>query len=197
MNLPNKLTLLRILLTFVFMLFLFSGGLAAKIAALIVFSVAALTDLLDGMIAKSRNLITNFGKIMDPIADKILVLAAFLSFIQLQLIPAWMVIAIIARESLITSLRLFALSRAVVIAASPGGKQKTVSQIAAIFVILLSLIFKEVMKQYFPGQPSYDKVIGSIVYWAMFSTVVLTLISGLSYMWAHRHLFLGARHAEK
>lgn len=197
MNLPNKLTLLRILLAFVFMLFLFLGGLAAKIAALIVFSVAALTDLFDGMIAKSRNLITNFGKIMDPIADKILVLAAFLSFIQLQLIPAWMVITIIARESLITSLRLFALSREVVIAASKGGKQKTVSQIVAIFVILLSLIFKEAMKQYFPGQPSYDKVIGSIVYWAMFSTVVLTLISGLSYMWDNRHLFLGARHAEK
>lgn len=197
MNLPNKLTLLRILLTFVFMFFLFSQGLAAKITALIIFSLAALTDLLDGMIAKSRNLITNFGKIMDPIADKILVLAAFLSFIQLQLIPAWTVIVIIARESIITSLRLFALSKGVVIAASQGGRQKTVSQMAAIFIILLSLIFKDAAKKYFHLSAACDEVIAGIVYAAMLSTVVLTLISGVAYVWNNRHLFWGLKHAEK
>ncbi len=197
MNLPNKLTLLRILLTFVFMFFLFSQGLAAKILALIIFSFAALTDLFDGMIAKSRNLITNFGKIMDPIADKILVLAAFLSFIQLQLIPAWPVVVIIARESIITSLRLFALSKGIVIAASKGGKHKTVSQLVAIFIILLSLILKEAAKKYFSLSAAYAEVIGSIVYAAMLSTAVLTLISGISYVWNNRHLFLGAKHAEK
>ena len=97
MNLPNQLTILRIILGLVFMFFIFSQGLVFKILALLVFTAAALTDLFDGRIAKARNLITDFGKIMDPIADKILVLAAFLSFIQLQLIPAWTVMVIIFR----------------------------------------------------------------------------------------------------
>lgn len=197
MNLPNKLTILRIILTFIFMVFLFSQGLAAKVMGLIIFMIAALTDLLDGMIAKSLNQITNFGKIMDPLADKILVLAAFLSFIQLQLIPAWMVIVIIARESIITSLRFFALSRGIVIAASKGGKHKTISQMVAIFIILLSLIIKEAGRKYFLWQPVYDETIGNVVYVSMFLTVVLTLISGASYVWNNRHLFLGLRHAEK
>ena len=190
MNLPNKLTILRIILTFVFMLFVFSQGLSSKILALLVFSAAALTDLFDGMIAKSRNQITDFGKIMDPIADKILVLAAFLSFIQLQLIPAWAVIVIIARESIITSLRLFALSTGTVIAASKGGKYKTVSQMAAIFIILISLIFKETMKSYFFWHPLFDKVMSVIIYLAMLSTAVLTLISGAAYIWCNRKLII-------
>lgn len=198
MNLPNKLTLLRIILTFVFMLCIFSKGLVFKLLALLVFSAAALTDLLDGMIAKSRNQITDFGKIMDPIADKILALAAFLSFIQLQLIPAWTVIVIISREVAITSLRIFALSKGKVLAASRGGKHKTISQMAAIFIILISLISKETMKKYFIFSPAFDTTIKSIIYLSMFSTVVLTLISGVSYMWDNRTLFGGAKsHAEK
>ena len=197
MNLPNKLTVSRIILTFVFMFFLFSKGLTSKSLALVVFIAAALTDLFDGMIAKSRNLITDFGKIMDPIADKILVLAAFLSFIQLQLIPAWCVIVIIGRELIITSLRLFAFSKGVVIAASKGGKHKTVSQMAAIIIILVSLVFKDVMKAYFFWSPVFDKVIGSIIYLSMLSTVMLTLISGISYIWENRHLFLGLKNGQK
>ena len=197
MNLPNKLTVSRIILTFVFMFFLFSKGLTSKSLALVVFIAAALTDLFDGMIAKSRNLITDFGKIMDPIADKILVLAAFLSFIQLQLIPAWCVIVIIGRELIITSLRLFAFSKGVVIAASKGGKHKTVSQMAAIIIILASLVFKDVMKAYFSWNPVFDKVIGSIIYFSMLSTVMLTLISGISYIWENRHLFLGLKNGQK
>ena len=197
MNLPNKLTVSRIILTFVFMFFLFSKGLTSKSLALVVFIAAALTDLFDGMIAKSRNLITDFGKIMDPIADKILVLAAFLSFIQLQLIPAWCVIVIIGRELIITSLRLFAFSKGVVIAASKGGKHKTVSQMAAIIIILASLVFKDVMKAYFFWSPVFDKVIGSIIYLSMLSTVMLTIISGISYIWENRHLFLGLKNGQK
>ncbi len=197
MNLPNKLTVSRIVLTFIFMFFVFSKGLSFKILALVIFIAAALTDLFDGRIAKSRNLITDFGKIMDPIADKILVLAAFLSFIQLQLIPAWCVIVIIARELAVTSLRIFAFSKGVVIAASKGGKHKTVSQMAAIIIILLSLIFKDVMKTYFFWNPVFDKVIGNTIYVAMLSTAALTLISGMSYMWYNRHLFIGLKSAEK
>jgi CDP-diacylglycerol--glycerol-3-phosphate 3-phosphatidyltransferase len=178
------------------MFFVFSEGLSSKILALVTFIVAALTDLFDGRIAKSKNLITDFGKIMDPIADKILVLAAFLSFIQLQLIPAWCVIVIIAREVAVTSLRIFAFSKGVVIAASKGGKHKTVSQMAAIIIILVSLIFKD-MKTYFAWNPAFDKVIGNIIYLSMLSTAALTLISGISYMWYNRHLFIGLKSAER
>lgn len=190
MNLPNKLTVSRIILTFVFMFFVFSKGLTSKALALVIFIAAALTDLFDGMLAKSRNIVTDFGKIMDPIADKILVLAAFLSFIQLQLIPAWCVIVIIGRELLITSLRFFAFSKGVVIAASKGGKHKTVSQMSAIIIILVSLVFKDVMKAYFSWSPVFDKAIGGIIYLSMLSTAALTLISGISYIWYNRHLFL-------
>lgn len=193
MNLPNKLTVLRIILAFVFMFFVFSMGLTSKVLALVVFIAAALTDLFDGMIAKSRNLVTDFGRIMDPIADKILVLAAFLSFIQLQLIPAWCVIVIIARELLITSLRIFAFSKGVVIAASKSGKHKTVSQMAAIIIILASLVFKDVMRTYFSWSPIFDKRISGIIYLSMLATAALTLISGISYIWDNRQLFLGLK----
>lgn len=177
---------------------IFSKGLSLKIAALFVFLAAALTDLLDGMIAKSRNQITDLGKIMDPIADKILVLAAFLSFIQLQLIPAWTVIVIIAREVAITSLRIFALSKGKVLAASKGGKHKTVSQMAAIVIILLSLIFRETVRRYPFWNASFDMAIRGIIYAAMLTTVVLTLISGVSYMWDNRTLLTGVKgNAEK
>lgn len=193
MNLPNKLTLLRIALTFVFMLCLFSEGPVFKVLAMLVFSAAALTDLLDGIIAKARNQVTDFGKIMDPIADKILVLAAFLSFIQLQLIPAWTVIVIIARELIITSLRIFAMSKGRVLAASRAGKHKTVSQMAAIFIILISLIYKETMNRHLSLGPAVEANIKSIIYLSMLSAVCLTIISGVSYMWDNRALFIGAK----
>lgn len=189
MNLPNQLTISRIILTFVFMFFIFSQGLTFKILALLVFTAAALTDLFDGRIAKARNLITDFGKIMDPIADKILVLAAFLSFIQLQLIPAWTVMVIIFREVMITSLRIFALSKGKVIAASQSGKHKTVSQMTAIFIILISMIVKEVMLNLSAWQASFDKTAHTIAYVAMLVTAVLTLISGISYVWDNRKVF--------
>ncbi len=193
MNLPNQLTILRIILTFVFMFFIFSQGLVFKILALLVFTAAALTDLFDGRIAKARNLITDFGKIMDPIADKILVLAAFLSFIQLQLIPAWTVMVIIFREVMITSLRIFALSKGKVIAASRSGKHKTVSQMTAIFIILISMIVKEAMLNMSAWQGSFDRVSRSLAYVAMLVTAVLTLISGISYVWDNRKIFTGQR----
>lgn len=189
MNLPNQLTILRIILAFVFMFFIFSQGLVFKILALLVFTAAALTDLFDGRIAKARNLITDFGKIMDPIADKILVLAAFLSFIQLQLIPAWTVMVIIFREVMITSLRIFALSKGKVIAASRSGKHKTVSQMTAIFIILISMIVKEAMLNMSTWQGSFDNTTRALAYIAMLVTAVLTLISGISYVWDNRKVF--------
>ena len=124
MNLANRITLLRIVFTFVFMFFLSCQGFLAKLASLAIFIFAALSDFIDGRIAKKKNIVTDFGKLMDPIADKILVLAAFAAFVQMQLIEAWMFVIIISREILITSLRLFALNKGRVLSASRAGKHK-------------------------------------------------------------------------
>lgn len=191
MNLPNKLSLLRIILTFIFMFFLLSQGLAAKYAAFIVFALAALTDFYDGRIARKMNIVTDFGKLIDPIADKILVLAAFLAFVEMKIIPAWTVVLIIARELVITSLRLLAISKKTYLAAAIGGKHKTVSQIVVIFVILIFLIVKETAVRFFVFWNS------SIEYWArwgifilMLITVTLTLASGITYLWKNRNLIV-------
>ena len=111
MNLPNLLTLSRIALSFLFIRYLLAPGLEAKIAALAVFVIAAFTDLWDGRIARRRGLISNFGVLMDPIADKVLVLSAFFCFVKLQVAPVWMVVLIAGREIGITALRLLALAR--------------------------------------------------------------------------------------
>ena len=147
MNLPNKITIFRIALTFVFMFFLFSKGLTFKILALAAFLVAVFSDYIDGFIARKYSMTTNFGKLMDPIADKILTLAAFLAFVEMELIPAWMVVIIILRELLITGLRIMALRSEEVLPAGAGGKQKTISQMVSIFVILIFIIFKSIIFQ--------------------------------------------------
>jgi len=186
MNIANRLTLLRIVLTFVFMFFLFYQGLWAKILSLLIFIFAALSDFFDGRIAQKKNMVTDFGRLMDPIADKILVLAAFAAFVQLQLIDAWMFVIIISREILITSLRLFALNKGRVLSASKAGKHKTFSQMAVIFFILLFVAFKEVMLVYFTWNPAWEKLFSQSIYVLMFLTVGLTLYSGLSYLWENR-----------
>lgn len=183
MNLPNKFTIARIVLTFVFMAFLFVHGLAAKVAALILFAAASLTDWVDGYLARKYDQISDFGKFMDPIADKILVLSAFFAFIELELVPAWMVVVIVFRESIVTGLRLFALSRNIVLPAQEGGKQKTASQMIAIFVILISLILKEIGIK-FPAEA---------IYILMLITTALTLISGSSFLYRNR-VILRANH---
>lgn len=186
MNIANRITMFRVLATFVFMFFLFSQGLWAKVASLLVFTLAALSDFYDGRIAHRRNLVSDFGKLMDPIADKILVLAAFAAFVQMQLIEAWMFVIIIAREILITSLRLFALNKGKVLAATKAGKHKTLSQMIAIFVILGFVITKEVMLEFFTWNPPWEKFFRVGIYLLMLLTVGITLYSGISYLWANR-----------
>lgn len=188
MNIANRLTVLRIVLTFVFMFFLFCPGLLAKALALLIFIFAALSDLLDGMIAKRNNMVTDFGKLMDPIADKILVLSAFIAFVQMQLVEAWMVLIIISREILITSLRLFALNKGKVLSATRAGKHKTLSQMLSIFLILGFVVLKEAMLDYFTWNPNWEKFFRQGIYGFMFFTVVLTLYSGLSYLWQNRNV---------
>ena len=191
MNLANRLTMSRILLTFVFMFFLLCPilqGLWPKVVSLIVFILAALSDLFDGMIAKRRNMITDFGRLMDPIADKILVLAAFAAFVQLQLIDAWMFVIIVSREILITSLRLFALNKAKVLSAARAGKHKTVMQMAVILIILGFIVTKEVLIKYYTWNPDWEKFFRQGIFGLMLITVALTLYSGLSYLWENRKI---------
>ena len=186
MNIANRLTILRIILTFVFMFFLFCHGLWAKALSLAIFIFAALSDFFDGRIAHQRNMVTDFGKLMDPIADKILVLAAFTAFVQMQLIDAWMFVIIVSREILITSLRLFVLNKGKVLSATKAGKHKTVSQMVVIFYILGFIVLKEVILAFFIWNPAWENFFHNSVYILMLLTVGLTLYSGLYYLWENR-----------
>jgi CDP-diacylglycerol--glycerol-3-phosphate 3-phosphatidyltransferase len=168
------------------MFFLFCHGLWAKALSLLIFILAALSDFFDGRIAQKKNMVTDFGRLMDPIADKILVLAAFAAFVQMQLIDAWMFVIIISREILITSLRLFALNKGRVLSASKAGKHKTFSQMAVIFFILLFVVLKEVMLTFFTWNPAWERLFSQSIYILMLLTVALTLYSGLSYLWENR-----------
>ena len=188
MNIANKLTLSRIILTFVFMFFLFQPGLWAKAISLSIFIFAALSDFFDGRIAQKKNMVTDFGRLMDPIADKILVLAAFAVFVQMQLIEAWMFVIIISREILITSLRLFALNKGKVLSASRAGKHKTLSQMLVILAILGFIVLKEAIKMYSTWNPTWEKLFRNGIHILMLFTVGLTLYSGLSYLWENRKI---------
>lgn len=141
MNLPNKLTILRMIMVPFFVLFMLVpiGGAANKWIALAIFVVASLTDTLDGYIARRDNLITDFGKFMDPLADKLLVCSALICFVELGDLPAWMVIVIIAREFIISGFRLVASDNGIVIAASKTGKLKTVSQMVMVVLVIADL----------------------------------------------------------
>ena len=173
------------------MLALFSHSPAGKVIALGLFLLATLTDLLDGVLARRLNQQSEFGALLDPIADKILVLAAFLSFVELKLIPAWMVVLIVSREFLVTGLRLVAYRQGKVLAAEKQGKHKTVSQMVAIFAGLIFLIVSEMADEWFaPGQAQSVRTVGwNCLITLMTITVVLTLTSGISFLTKQRHVF--------
>ena len=141
MNLPNKLTVLRVLMIPFFVLFMLlpAAGKYGNIVALVLFIAASLTDMLDGKIARKYNLITDFGKFMDPLADKMLVSSALICLVALDRIPAWIVIVIISREFIISGFRLIAADNGVVIAASRWGKIKTVFQMIMVILMILNL----------------------------------------------------------
>ena len=141
MNLPNKLTVLRVIMIPFFVAFMLTdiGGEYGKYIALAIFVVASLTDLLDGHLARKHNLVTNFGKFMDPLADKLLVCSALICLVEMQRLAAWMVILIISREFIISGFRLIASDNGVVIAASYWGKFKTTFQMLMIILLILDL----------------------------------------------------------
>ncbi len=194
MNLPNKLTLSRFVLTVAFLAVMFSSVPYRETIALVLFIAGGISDFLDGQIARRRKLITNFGILMDPLADKIMVCSAFIAFVDLKWIPAWMVVIIVARELAITGLRLLAASKNVVLAAEGYGKHKTISQIVAIIAILVLASYQEWGKV---GQVIFGfHLIGNVpwVNWftelAKWLAVVLTLVSGGLYLWRNRALYL-------
>ena len=139
MNLPNKLTILRVIMIpfFVFFMLVDVAGVYTKYIALALFCIAILTDLLDGKIARKHNLVTNFGKFMDPLADKLLVCAAMICLVEMDRIESWVVIIIMSREFIISGFRLIASDNGIVIAASMWGKVKTVIQMTMIIVLIL------------------------------------------------------------
>lgn len=205
MNLPNKLTVSRLGLTVLFLWVMFSRSPVNDTLALVFFCVAGLTDLLDGRIARRRNLITNFGVLMDPLADKILTCSAFIAFVErhMQNVPdpvlmlgsvalrpkveAWMVVIIVARELAITGLRLLAASKSVVLAAERYGKHKTISQIVA----LISLLVLEAYVEWWPWlQGLFEPWAPAFTMLALWVTVVLTTTSGLLYLWRNRGLYI-------
>ena len=174
MNLPNKITLLRIILIPVFIVVLMMGYYYISAG---IFIFAALSDALDGYLARKMNLVTNFGKIMDPLADKLLVFSALICMVQLGDIPAWMVIVILARELTITSLRSIAASEGIVIAAGLSGKIKTVLQMVAIPLLLLKnwpFVYIGI---------SMDQIL-------LWAAVVMTVYSGVEYIVKSRGIFL-------
>ncbi|MBD5508893.1 MAG: CDP-diacylglycerol--glycerol-3-phosphate 3-phosphatidyltransferase [Lachnospiraceae bacterium] len=170
MNLPNKLTVFRVILIPFFVLFLLVDITAYdKWIALAIFIIASLTDFLDGHIARKYNLVTNFGKFMDPLADKLLVCSALICLVELSRIPAWIVIVIIAREFIISGFRLIASDNGVVIAASYWGKFKTTFQIVMICLMIADL------------EPLY--LVTQVVMWA---ALILTVVSLVDYLIKNR-----------
>ena len=195
MNLPNKLTVSRFGLTVIFLWALFSPFHYNDTLALFFFCLAGVTDFLDGRIARSRKLITNFGKLMDPLADKIMTCSAFVAFVESThvnphapvKVAAWMVIVIVARELSITGLRLLAASKNVVLAAERFGKHKTISQIICIIALLIVDACEEwpdALKNLVVG---WIPIFAEIMLWV---TVMLTLTSGLIYLWRNRRIYL-------
>ena len=179
MNLPNKLTVLRVLLIPFFVFFMLMAeklGSWSAYAALVIFVAASLTDMLDGKIARKYNLITNFGKFMDPLADKLLVSAALICFVAMGRIPCWIVIVIISREFVISGFRLVAAEQNIVIAAGMWGKVKTA-------VTMVTIIF---MIPHFPGSAVY--MLEQILIWLC---LILTIVSLCDYLIHNRSVLAG------
>ena len=177
MNLANKITLARILMVPVFMIFMLVEFPYHMEAALAVFLIASLTDKLDGYLARKYNMITDFGKFMDPLADKLLVTGAFVVLIQLGRIEAWIVFVILAREFAVTGLRSLAAAQNVIIAASNYGKIKTVIQIVAIVILLLG------------NYPfSLFNIPMDII--MVYAALIITILSGLDYFGKNMQVLL-------
>ncbi len=187
MNWANRLTLSRLALTVLFVVALSSSWQYARTAALVIFLIAGLTDLVDGEIARRYGVITNFGKLMDPLVDKIMVAAAFISLVPLKAVPAWAATTVVARDFLITGLRLMASAKGRILPAESLGKQKTSWQIVTIifFLALLSIAELQHANETSTWWLRAWGEAGPVLVWI---TVALTIYSGLRFAWRNRDL---------
>ncbi|RDY26850.1 CDP-diacylglycerol--glycerol-3-phosphate 3-phosphatidyltransferase [Romboutsia weinsteinii] len=180
MNLPNKLTLFRIFLIPVFIIMMLSNIESKYLISCIIFIVASITDAMDGHIARKHNLVTDFGKFMDPLADKLLVIAALTCMIEVGLVPAWMVIIIVSRELTVSILRAIAAADGKVIAASGGGKIKTITQMLSVVVLLLGAQYNN----------STILLVGGVL---ILVATLITLYSGFEYLYKNKELFMESK----
>jgi CDP-diacylglycerol--glycerol-3-phosphate 3-phosphatidyltransferase len=191
-NLPNKLTLLRVGLVPMFLLFLSINNIYTHALALITFVIAAITDYYDGKIARERSLETDFGRLMDPLADKILICAAFIYFVgSYPRIPAWIVTIIIAREFAVSGIRMLAASKGKIVASDSAGKLKTISQLTAIITILVVIVYIKVSEK-IPMLSYWDLIKDWIrlgIYILIGFALAMTVVSGYNYLRANRRLF--------
>ncbi len=184
MNPPNILTLSRFGMALLLMVCLSVSFPGAAILALIVFALAALTDALDGYLARKIYGCTDFGKLMDPLADKVLTAAAFIGFVAMDVMPAWTVTLILSREFMVTGLRLLAADKGIVLAAGPWGKHKTIWQMIFIIVVLFTGVFQ--------GLEKFD----TALWWGALFVTALSVFSGWHYFMDNRKLFGPAPKAE-
>src|SRR2546423_8872923 len=187
MNWANRLTLSRLLLTIIFVAALNSSWQYGRTLALLVFLVAGVSDFVDGEIARRYGFVTNFGKLMDPLVDKIMVAAAFISLVPLKAVPAWAATTVVARDFLITGLRLMATAKGRILPAESLGKQKTSWQIVTIIFFLALLSIAEL---HYANETSiwWERAWGEAGPVLVWITVALTIYSGLGYGWRNREL---------
>ncbi len=194
MNLPNVLTMSRLVLAAALMLCLACAFPGARSLALVVFLVAAVTDYLDGYLARTVYGSTAFGRLMDPLADKILVCAAFVSFVEMKLVPAWIAVIIISREFLVTGLRLLAASNGRILSAQSWGKHKTVWQLLVIITLLIGLVLRDDLPARYAGwlPEDFDLLFRYAAWYLSLFAACITVLSGSMYFFGNRALF--ARH---
>ena len=192
MKVPDILTLSRLGLAAILITLLTLDFPYSKTLALLTFLIASLTDYLDGELARRVYGVSSFGKLMDPLTDKVLVCAAFVAFVELKLVPAWLVVLIISREFLVTGLRLLAASRGEIVGAGFWGKHKTVTQLLTIIVLLGGLSFREDFSPRFtPDQLEHYNRVLSLTSVSLISVVAfITVLSGAVYFYQHRKLLL-------
>ena len=184
MNLPNRLTLIRILMAGVFVVLMSFQYLTTYVIAYVVFAIASITDYYDGKIARERNIVTNFGKLLDPVADKVLICAAFVMMMKLDTlnIPGWTVVVIIAREFLVTGARSLAAIEGIVIAANKHGKIKTVFQMVYAFTFLFFVILHWPVKLWLPQyEATYLLTLSRASLWCMAFVALYTVYSGIQF----------------
>ncbi len=190
MNLPNKLTLLRVIMIPFFVLFLLLPQIPHHyLVAGLIFGAASYTDHLDGKLARKNGQITTFGKFMDPLADKVLVVSALICFVSLGLAPVWMVLLIVAREFMVTFIRLVAAESGMVLAANNWGKAKTVSQMAALIALFLFEYIKELSSLgYFSLPEQAVSFFAGIEWGLLLLATVLAVVSGGIYLFQNLHV---------